>query len=144
MSLLDHPILTPTTESARSLKRAAALTATIVLVVLAILLPVVQSSDEAAQGYRIRALQKQKADLQAQIYMTQSQIAQLGALSRVDSEARSRLAMAPVTREVSLSVAIPAPDVRPLPNNYVPQVQASATAEHDSFWQRLLHLLPFS
>jgi len=144
MSLLNHPILAPTTESARSLKRAAALTATIVLVVLAILLPVVQSSDEAAQGYRIRALQQQKSDLQAQIYLTQSQIAQLGALSRVDSEARSRLAMAPVTREVNLSVAVDEPDVRPLPNGYLPQVQAPAVPEHDSFWQRLLHLLPFS
>jgi hypothetical protein len=144
MSLLDHPILAPSSETARSFKRAAALTSTIGLVVLAILLPVMQSSDEAAQGYRIRALEQQKADLQAQIYLTQSQIAQLGALSRIDSESRSRLGMVPVTRELSISVSVPAPDVRPLPNGYLPPAQASAAPEHDSLLQRFFHLLPFS
>jgi hypothetical protein len=144
MSLLDHPILAPTGEAARSFKRAVALTATLVLVVLAILLPVMQSSDEAAQGYRIRGLQRQKADLEAQIYQTQSQIAQLGALSRIDNEAHARLGMVTVTREVSVSVSVPVPEVRPLPNAYLPAAPSPTPVARESVWQKVRHLLPFS
>jgi hypothetical protein len=143
MSLLDHPILAPSNESARSFRRAATLTGTIVLVVLAILLPVVQSSDEAAQGYRIRALQQQKSDLQAQIYKEQAEIAQLGALSRIDTEARSRLGMVQVTRTVEVSVPVSVPEAHEIPNAYLP-AQTFAATPHDSLWQRLLHLFPFS
>ncbi len=144
MSLLDHPILIPTTEAARSAKRALTLTATIGLVVLAILLPVMQSSDETEQGYRIRSLQRQRADLQAQIYSTQSQIAQLGALSRVDAEARSRLGMVPISRELDVAVSVPVPTTRPLPNAYLPVPPTAAPNSGGSLVDKLLHLLPFS
>lgn len=148
MSLLDHPILAPTGEAARSTKRALALTATLGLVVLAILLPVMQSSDETAQGYHINSLEQQRADLQAQIYLTQSQIAQLGALTRVDGEARSRLGMIPSTKETDVTVSVAVPVTRPLPNAYVPagSITSGSTAVKSSasVWQKLVHLLPFS
>ncbi len=144
MSLLDRPVLAPTGEAARSAKRALTLTATLGLVILAILLPVMQSSDETAQGYRIHALQQQKADLQAQIYKSQSQIAQLGALTRVDSEARGRLGMVPVTHQTEVAVSIPKPAIRPLPNGYLPEQPAPTSADNGSMWQKLLHFLPFS
>jgi hypothetical protein len=144
MSLLDHPLLAPTAQSARSTKRALGLTATLVLVVLAIMLPVMQSSDETAQGYRINSLQRQRTDLEAQIYQTQSEIAQLGALNRIDSEARSRLGMVPATSATDVNVTIPMPVTRALPNAYVSPATTGPSTAKANIWQRLLRLLPFS
>jgi cell division protein FtsB len=144
MSLLDHPLLAPTAQSARSTKRAIGLTATLVLVVLAIMLPVMQSSDETTQGYKINSLEQQHADLAAQIYQTQSEIAQLGALNRIDSEARNRLAMVPSTGETSVTVSVPMPATRALPNAYLPAATANSRTDTTGFWQRLARLLPFS
>jgi hypothetical protein len=144
MSLLDHPFLAPAGESSRHLKRALALTATLALVTLAILLPVMQSSDETTQGYRIRVLEQQRSDVEAQIYQTQAQIAQLGALSRIDSEAHNHIGMIPVQRETAVTVSVPAPTARLLPNSYLPPEQASDATVHANIWQRLRHLLPFA
>lgn len=144
MSLLDHPILAPSGESAGSLKRALALAAALLLVAVAILLPVVQSSDEAAEGYRIAALEQQRADLEARIYNAQSDIAQLGSLARIDGEARDRLGMVPATSAVSVAVSMPRPDTRAIPNGYLPSSAPPPPAMHDSFWKKLVRLLPFS
>jgi hypothetical protein len=144
MSLLDHPLIAPTAHSARSTKRALGLTATLVLVILAIMLPVMQSSDETAQGYRINSLQQQRTDLEAQIYQTQSQIAQLGALNRIDMDARNRLGMTPATSETDVVVPVPMPATRSLPNAYLPPAGASSTPESKGLWQKLIRFLPFS
>jgi hypothetical protein len=141
MSLLDHPLHAAAGLSARGIGRGLMLTGTLVLVSFAILLPVVQSSDETAQGYRIRELEQQKIDLEAQIYQTQSQIARLGALSRVDGEARTRLGMVPVQREVTISVPVPMPRANALPASYLPPTPAPAPELHQTLWQRLQHLL---
>jgi len=144
MSLLDRPLSIPSGSSAGSLWRALALTITLALVALAILLPVMQSSDETAQGYRIRALEQQRVDLEAQIYSTQSEIAQLGSLARIDNEARNRLGMVPADRTLAVTVSVPAPATHPLPNRYLQPVGPAAAAAPSSFWQRLLHLLPLN
>lgn len=144
MSVLDRPLHVPSGEATRGLRRALALAFTVALIALAILLPVMQNSDEAAQGYRIRSLQQQKADLDAQIYRTQSSIAQLGSLARVDSEARNRLGMIPATREVAVAVDVPQPSVRPLPNRYLPPPASPPSKHQQSLWQRLVRASPFS
>src|ERR1700730_5850125 len=142
MSVLDRPILIPSGDAAKSFRRALALTSTLALVVLAILLPVMQSSDETSQGYRIRSLERQKTDLDAQIHRSQSQIAQLGSLARIDADARNRLGMVPITREVNLDIGVPLPRVHSLPNGYLPASTDNAAGTSISFWTRLVHLLP--
>jgi hypothetical protein len=144
ISLLDRPLHAPAALSAQGIRRGLMLTGTLALVSLAILLPVVQSSDETAQGYRIRQLELQKADVEAQIYQTQSQIAQLGALSRIDGDARTRLGMIAVQREVAISVPVPMPSSDSVPTSYLPQAPGGRPAPGESFWQQLRHLLPFS
>jgi cell division protein FtsB len=142
VSVLDRPVLIPSGEAARSFRRALALTSTLALVVLAILLPVMQSSDETAQGYRIRSLERQKTDLDAQIHRSQSQIAQLGSLARIDSDARNRLGMVPITREVALDISVPLPRVHSLPNGYLPAGTDDRVSPGPSLWTRLRRLLP--
>lgn len=138
MSLLDHPFLAPAGAATGGLKRALALSATLVLVAFAILLPVMQSSDEAAQGYRIRALQQRQEDLEAQIYSAQSDIAQLGALSRIDGEARNRLGMVPVINGVNVSVGVPIPEVHSIPNGYLPHSAPPMALPGPSLMQTLM------
>jgi len=144
MSLLDRPLTAPTATSAGSLWRALALTITLALVALAVLLPVMQSSDETSQGYRIRALEQQRLDLEAKIYSSQSDIAQLGSLARIDNEARNRLGMVPADRTLGVSVSVPVPATHSLPNRYLQPVGPAAAAAPSSFWQRLIHLLPLN
>ena len=144
MSVLDRPVFVPSGEAVRGLRRAFSLTITLGLVILAILLPVVQSSDETTQGYRIRALEQQQSDLEAKIYAAQADVARLGALSRIDSEARGRLGMAPAPHAITVSVNVPIPAFRPIPNRYVPPPATPAPAPvHASLWERLLNRLPF-
>ena len=144
MSTLDRPVLLSTgSPSSGSLRRALGLTITLALVAVAILLPVMQSSDETAQGYRIRALEQQQVDLEAKIHSTQSDIAQLGSLSRIDSEARGRLGMVPGDRSVAVAVNVPIPTTHPLPNRYLQPAAPSAASPSEPFWQKLLRLLPF-
>jgi cell division protein FtsL len=142
MSLLDRPLHAPAGWSTLGARRWLALTLTLALVSAAVLLPVVQSSDETAQGYRIRALEQQKADLEAQIYQTQAQLAQLGALSRIDVEARTRLGMVPVQREIAITVPVPLPRSDALPSSFRPATQAPKPDATPTIWQRLRHLLP--
>ncbi len=144
MSLLDRPLHATAGLSAQSVRRGLLLTGMLVLVTFAILLPVVQDSDETAQGYRIRELEQQRADLEAQIYQSQSQIAQLGALARIDGDARSRLGMIPAQREIAVPVSVPMPRANTLPISYLPQAQPPAPQLHESLWQRLRRLLPLS
>jgi hypothetical protein len=143
MSLLDRPFLAPAGDSTLSLGRALGLTATLALVALAVLLPVTQSSGEATQGYRMQAMEQQQSDLEAQIYKAQSDIAQLGALARVDGEARGRLGMIPVTHEVAITVAVPEPSVRPIPNGFAPESMQATAPEHETLWKKFITLLSF-
>jgi hypothetical protein len=143
MSALDRPVLLPSAEAARALRRLLSLTFTLGLVVLAVLLPVVQNSDETTQGYRIRALEQQQSDLQAKIYAAEADVARLGTLSRINSEARGRLGMVPAGQGVSVSINGPAPAFRPIPNRYVPPPPAPAPPPvRQSLWERLLRRLP--
>ena len=119
------------------------MTIALALVALAILLPVMQSSDETSQGYRIRGLEQQQVDLEAKIYSSQSDIAQLGSLTRIDSEARNRLGMVPADRTLALSVSVPVPVTHPLPNSYLQPSTAATAAAPESFWQKLRRILPF-
>lgn len=143
MSVLDRPVFLPSGDAARGLRRALSLTITLGLVILAVLLPVVQNSDETTQGYRIRALEQQQSDLEAKIYAAQADVAQLGTLSRVDSAARGRLGMVPASQQVAVDVSVPVPAFRQIPNRYAlaPAAPAPPPVKR-SFWERLLNRLP--
>ena len=143
MSVLDRPVPMAADSSSGSIWKALVLTFTLALVAIAILLPVMQSSDETAQGYRIRALEQQQVDLEAKIYSTQSDIAQLGSLARIDDEARNRLGMVPADRTTGVDVSVPAPAARTVPSRYLP-ASSTPAAKPMPLRQKLLHLLPLN
>jgi cell division protein FtsL len=140
MSVLDRSVFASREQSTWGLAKALGMTAILALVALAILLPVMQSSDEATQGYRIHALQQQQLDLEAEIYNTQSQIAELGSESRIQTQARDRLGMIPADRIINVSVDVPAPVTHDLPNQYLPTTDTTVQKAPDSLTAKILHL----
>lgn len=142
MSVLDRPVLPVSDDTAQALRRLFSLTFALALVAFAILLPVVQSSDEAAQGYRIRALEQQKSDLDAQIYAGQAKIAQLGALARIDNEARNRLGMVPASDVVAVTVDVPQTSDQVTTTDPRAAAEPAPPPARTSPWVRFLRLIP--
>ena len=113
------------------------------LMLAAMFLPVVQSSDATTTGYTIRRHEQELADLNAHIHETQAVIAQLGSMARIQSEAK-RLGMVPApTNAISVSVNQLAPGDPVLPRRYVPAaIQPSPTPHHGVIWGILHPLSP--
>lgn len=93
-------------------------------------MPVVQTSNATSTGYQNRRLEARRADIQAAIYNTQTEIAQLGSLERIDQEARGRLGMVPADRSTIVTVQEPAPVQRQVPARYLPQTQEHPRQAH--------------
>lgn len=142
MSVLDRPVFFPSGESASNFRRLFSLICTLGLVGLAILLPVMQSSGETAQGYHIRALEQQQTDLEAQIYNAQSDIAQLGTLSRINRIATGRLGMVPAAAATTIAVTVPMPPAGAVPSRFLPAPAPSPTPAQPSGLNKLRQLLP--
>lgn len=125
-----------------SIGASLSMLAAIGLILAAMFLPVMQRSDEAQTGYTIRQHEQELADLNAQTYALQAQIAQLGSSGRIHDEA-SRLGMVPAPRgatAVSVSETAPAP-IR-IPRSYLPAAQATApAAQHNGLVWLVLHAL---
>jgi uncharacterized protein YlxW (UPF0749 family) len=112
------------------------------LVVAAMFLPVVQSSDATTTGYTIRHHQQDLSDLQARIHAAESAIADLGSMNRIRTEA-SRIGMVPADgRGVVVTVNAPPASQVLLPRRYLPppQPDTGAAGQH-SLLSSLLDLL---
>lgn len=113
------------------------------LIIAAMLLPVVQSSDATTTGYTIRRHEQQLADIDAQIYNTQADVAQLGSVARIHDQA-ARIGMVPTpTSAVDIAVSVPATNAVLLPRRYVPTPLAANTPPltHSIAW-KIRHALP--
>lgn len=90
------------------------------LIGLAALLPLVQSSGATSTAGDIEKLEDEKAAWQARLHELETEVASLGSLDRIEKEARTRLKMV-VPKEVHyLSVDAPPPQERRLPSRYLP------------------------
>ena len=111
-------------------------------VAAAALLPVAQSSSATTTGHEIRMLEARRADLNASIHQTQSEVATLGAIERVERRAREHLGMVPADRWMYVSVGQPAP-VAGVPARYLNEEEpVTATTAGRPWWQAMLHKLP--
>ncbi len=111
------------------------------VIFLAAAFPVLQASAVTQRSDRLLALQQRQDDLHAQVHSLEAEVAQLGSLQRIDSEARGRLGMVPANRALSVSVDVPAPEPGHLPASL--QV-ATPPPEHSSgsILAQILNLLP--
>jgi hypothetical protein len=113
------------------------------LVVAAMLLPVVQSSDATTTGYSIQKRSQELADLNARVYNTQAEIAQLDSTERVRKEAARLGLVQPSPGAVSIAIEAPAPDGVLMPRRFMPAPPPAApAARHHSLFWKVLHIVP--
>lgn len=105
------------------------------------LLQVMQTSRTATIGYDLRALERERLTLGAEVRLLETDIAQMSRIEQIREQASARLGMVPPERTLQLAVGVPAPQVIALPERYV-----AATAEIEPapvpWWERLLSRLP--
>jgi len=118
-----------------------ALIAAAVVIGLAALLPLVQSSGATSIAGNIHLLEQQKADAQARVRELEVEVAQLGSLNRIEQEAKKRFQMGPPKEVHYISVDAPAPRERRLPSRFLPPTAPRAAAG-SSLWDDLFGWLP--
>jgi cell division protein FtsB len=112
------------------------------IVGLAALLPLVQSSGATTTAGNITQLQQERDDWQARLEEEQGKIAQLSSLNTIRRQATTRLKMVEPTETHYITVDAPAPASDPLPSRFQSQQQPPAAAGK-SLWDDILDRLPF-
>ena len=108
---------------------------------LAALLPLVQSSGATTVAGNIEALEQERSDWQARLHEQEVHVAQMGSLDRIEQEARNRLHMGPPAETHYITVDAPAPAPRRIPSRFLPPVQEHQAAG-SSLWEDVLGWLP--
>jgi hypothetical protein len=108
---------------------------------MAALLPLVQTSGATTTAGRIRELEQQRRDWQAQLHEQEVRVAELGSLDRVDKEARERLKMVPPTEIHYFRVDAAAPEPHKLPSRFSPEEPTYSEAG-SSLWEDVAGWLP--
>ena len=105
------------------------------------LLQVLQTTHTAGFGYELRAFERERATLSAEVRLLEAEIAQMSRLDYMRDQATERLGMVAAERTLRIAVGVPAPRVVPLPERYVGAAPALAAVER-TWWERLLGGLP--
>ena len=108
---------------------------------LAALLPLVQSSDATSINGNIQKLEQDKADWQARLHEIELDIASLGSLDRVERDATQRLHMKAPNSVQYITVDVAAPAEHKLPSRFLPpppEPQQSGS----SIWHKLFGWFP--
>lgn len=125
----------------RSTNLPVILTLAALVVGLAALLPLVQSSGATTTAGNIRLLEQQKTDWQARLREKELEVASLGSLDRIEKEAALRWKMVTPTDVRYITVPAPAPDERKLPTRYLPP-EPGEQGGGSSVWEDLFGWLP--
>jgi hypothetical protein len=105
------------------------------------LLQVLQTSEAATAGYQLRALERERADLSAQVRSLEAQIAQTANEGHMRELAMARLGMVPAANKVTVKVDAEAPALPALPERYVVRPQ-STPLPRMAWWEQILRFLP--
>jgi cell division protein FtsL len=88
---------------------------------MAALLPLLQSSGATSTAGNIQKLESEKRDWQARIRELELEVATLGSLDRIEREARARLGMTTPKEVRYIYVDQPPPEERRLPSRFLPE-----------------------
>lgn len=105
------------------------------------LLPLIQSSGATSTAGEIQRLQQERQDWQARLHELEVDVATLGSLARIESEARSRLGMTRPTKVHYITVDAPPPADRKLPSRFLPPETRTIEADK-SLWDSMFGWLP--
>ncbi len=107
-----------------------------VVVGVAALLPLVQSSGATSTAGQIQQLEQERTDWQARLRELELEVASLGSLDRIDKEARTRLSMEPPQEMRYLSIDAAPPEKRKLPSRFLPP-EHQQIESGSSLWEGL-------
>jgi cell division protein FtsL len=113
----------------------------LVVIGLAGLLPLIQSSQATSTSSDVRQLERARNDWQARLQELQAEVAFLGSLDRIEKEARERLGMVPPSETVYIVVDEPAPETQLVPLRFLPPKKEQPRQE-ESWWESILGKLP--
>jgi cell division protein FtsL len=108
---------------------------------IAALLPLVQTSGATNTAGHIRALEQEREDWEARLHEQEVAVAELGSLNRIEKEARERLRMGPPKEVHYISVDAPPPEPHRLPSRFLPE-QKQASEAGSSLWEDITDWLP--
>jgi hypothetical protein len=117
------------------------LTIAALIVGVAALLPVVQTSLATSTGGSISQLEREREDWQARVHEQEVRVAQMGSLDRVEQQAKTRLKMVQPKEVHYLSIDAQAPAPHRLPSRYLPPEQPRPQAG-SSLWEEITGWLP--
>jgi hypothetical protein len=104
------------------------------------MLPVLQNSVATSQGFNIQSVQTQRASLESDILILESDVARLSSLTRVQRRAQ-QLGLGPSSNPVYVTVDVPGPEPAKIPAEYLPR-PIPLRAEPEAWWRSLLGWLP--
>ena len=118
------------------------LIAAAVVIGLAALLPLIQSSGATTTSGRLQNMEQARADWVARLQELQVEVATLGGLERIEQEAVTRLKMVPAQETIYLKVDAPRPESRKLPSRFLPTSTTTEESEDETLWDKLFGWLP--
>ena len=107
---------------------------------IAALLPLVQTSLATSTGGNVARLEQLREDWQTRLHEQEVNVAELGSLSRIESEAQERLKMVAPDSVTYLLVDAPAPAPRGIPSRYLSEEEGPV--EGESLWEEFFGWLP--
>ena len=107
---------------------------------IAALLPLVQTSLATSTGGNVSRLEQLREDWQARLHEQELRVATLGSLDRIESEAQERLKMVTPDSVTYLRVDAPAPASNKLPSRYLTEEKGSV--ESESLWEEFFGWVP--
>ena len=110
------------------------------MVGIAALLPLVQTSLATSTGGNVSRLEQLREDWQARLHEQEVNVARLGSLDRIESAAKVRLKMVAPDSVTYLRVDAPAPAPLKLPSRYLPDEKGPV--ESESLWEEFFGWIP--
>jgi len=110
------------------------------MVGIAALLPLVQTSLATSTGGNVSRLEQLREDWQTRLHEQEVNVARLGSLDRIESAAKVRLKMVAPDSVTYLRVDAPAPAPLKLPSRYLPTEKGPV--ESESLWEEFFGWIP--
>lgn len=114
------------------------------IVGVAALLPLVQSSESTSTAGDIRALERERTKWQIQLQELEVEIARMGSLDWIEKQAQFRFKMGLPENTVYVPVDAAPPEPRKIPSRYLPEERPAEEPEDtSSTWEDLTGWIPF-
>lgn len=117
------------------------LVAGVAIVGVAAMLPVLQNSTATSEGFGAQRYQAQEDQLNAQISVLESDLAQLTSLDRIQRRA-TELGLGPGQNPIYVTVDVPGPAPAKLPAEYLPTALPKPQVAPAPWWEPLVAWIP--